>query len=143
MLAHPFPASFFSGKGRGNQEALEGLLWGVGSLEGSLGLLSQDFRPCTVMNPPSLVGGGHRRCCDDGKGARLRGGCGGQFSSEGFLRASAPLLPGPAPPRRPFEVPEGRLHLPGSQQVSLLHHPPPWEPVLICSVGVPSLPPMM
>ena len=55
MLA-TLSASFFSGKGRGDQEALEGLLWGVGSLEGSLGLLSWDFRPCTVMNPPSLEG---------------------------------------------------------------------------------------
>ena len=61
------------------------------------------------------------------------------ISSEGCLRASAPLLPGPAPPRKPFNIPEGRLHLPGSQR-SLLHHPPPWESVPICSVRVPSPP---
>ena len=56
MLA-TLSALFFSGKGRGNREALEGLLQGVGSLEGSRGLLSWDFRPCKVMNPPSLVEG--------------------------------------------------------------------------------------
>ena len=61
------------------------------------------------------------------------------ISSEGCLRASAPLPPGPAPPRRPFNILEGCLHLPGLQR-SLLHHPPPWEPVLICLVEVPSPP---
>ena len=56
MLA-TLSASFFSGKGKFDWEASEGLLQGVGSLEGSLGLLSRDFHPCTVMNPPSLVEG--------------------------------------------------------------------------------------
>ena len=77
MLA-TLSASFFSGKGRGNQEALEGLLRGVGSLEGSLGLFSRDFCPCTVMKPPSLVegatGGGVMEA-----DARLHGGGGGNF----------------------------------------------------------------
>ena len=49
--------SLFSGKGRGDWEALEGLHQEVGSLEGSLGLLSQDFHLWTVMNPLSLVEG--------------------------------------------------------------------------------------
>ena len=61
------------------------------------------------------------------------------ISSEGCLQASAPLPPGPAPPRRPFDIPERCLHLPGLQQ-SLLHHPPPWELVPICLVEVPSPP---
>ena len=56
------------------------------------------------------------------------------ISSEGCLRASAPLPPRPAPPRRPFDVPGGHLHLPGLQR-SLLPHPSPWELVPICSVG--------
>ena len=77
MLA-TLSASFFSGKGRGNQEALEGLLQGVGSLEGSLGLLSWDFRPCTVMNPPSLVEGATGGVVMEAD-ARLRGGSGGNF----------------------------------------------------------------
>ena len=46
-----------SGKGRGDQEALEGLRLGVGSLEGSLGLLSRDFHPQTNVNLSSSVGG--------------------------------------------------------------------------------------
>ena len=44
-----------SGKGRGDQEALEGLHLGVGPLEGSLGLLSWDFHPWIRVNPPSSV----------------------------------------------------------------------------------------
>ena len=61
------------------------------------------------------------------------------ISSEGCLRTSAPVTPGPASPRRPFDVPEGHLHFPALQRF-LLHHPPSWEPVPICSVGVPSPP---
>ena len=49
--------SLLSGKGRGDREALEGLCQGVGSLEGSLGLLSRDFHPQTGVNPSSLVEG--------------------------------------------------------------------------------------
>ena len=41
----------------GDWEALEGLRLGVGSLEGSLGLLSWDFHPRTGMNPSSSVEG--------------------------------------------------------------------------------------
>ena len=52
--------SLFSGKGRGDWEAFEGLLQRVGSLEGSLGLLSQDFHPWTMVNPSSLVEGATR-----------------------------------------------------------------------------------
>ena len=48
-------ASLLSGKGRGDWEALEGLRLGVGSLEGSLGLLSRDFQPRTGVNPSSSV----------------------------------------------------------------------------------------
>ena len=77
MLA-TLSASFFSEKGRGDREALEGLLRGVGSLEGSLGLLSRDFRPCTVMNPPSLVEGAIRGVVMEAD-ARLHGGGGGNF----------------------------------------------------------------
>ena len=58
------------------------------------------------------------------------------ISSEGCLQVSSPLLPEPAPPKRPFNVPGEHLHLPGLQW-SLLHHPHPWEPVPICLVGVP------
>ena len=50
-------ASLLSGKGRGDWEALEGLHLGVGSLEGSLGLLSWDFHPRTGVNPSSSVEG--------------------------------------------------------------------------------------
>ena len=46
-----------SGKGRGDWEALEGLHLGVGSLEGTLGLLSLDFCPQTGVNPSSSVEG--------------------------------------------------------------------------------------
>ena len=77
MLA-TLSASFFSGKGRGNQEALEGLLRGVRSLEGSLGLLSQDFHPCTVMNPPLLVERATKSVVMEAD-ARLCGGGGGNF----------------------------------------------------------------
>ena len=56
MLA-TLSASLLSGKGRGNWEALEGLHLGVGSLEGSLGLLSWDFRPRTGVNPSSSIEG--------------------------------------------------------------------------------------
>ena len=56
MLA-TLSASLLSGKGRGDQEALEDLRLGVGSLEGSLGLLSWDFRPRTGVNPSSSVEG--------------------------------------------------------------------------------------
>ena len=56
MLA-TLSASLLSGKGRGDREALEGLCLGVGSLEGSLGLLSRDFSPWTSVNPSSSVGG--------------------------------------------------------------------------------------
>ena len=49
--------SLLSGKGRGDRETLEGLRLGVGSLEGSLGLLSQDFRPWTGVNPSSSIEG--------------------------------------------------------------------------------------
>ena len=56
MLA-TLSASLLNGKGRGNREALEGLHLGVGSLEGSLGLLSWDFHPCTDTNPSLSVGG--------------------------------------------------------------------------------------
>ena len=77
MLA-TLSASFFSGKGRDDWEASEGLLWGVGSLEGSLGLLSWDFHPCTVMNPPSLVEGAIGGVVME-VDARLHGGSGGNF----------------------------------------------------------------
>ena len=56
MLA-TLSASLLSGKGRGNWEALEGLCLRVGSLEGSLGLLSRDFHPWTGTKPSSSVGG--------------------------------------------------------------------------------------
>ena len=56
MLA-TLSASLLSGKGRGDWEALEGLCLGVGSLEGSLGLLSQDFHPWTSVNPSSSIEG--------------------------------------------------------------------------------------
>ena len=56
MLA-TLSASLLSGKGRGDLEALEGLCLGVGSLEGSLGLLSWDFCPWTSVNLSSSVGG--------------------------------------------------------------------------------------
>ena len=56
MLA-TLSSSLLSGKGRGDWEALEGLCLGVGSLEGSLGLLSQDFHPWTGVNPSSSVEG--------------------------------------------------------------------------------------
>ena len=56
MLA-TLSASLLSGKGRDDQEALEGLCLGVGSLEGSLGLLSWDFHPVTGVNPLSSVEG--------------------------------------------------------------------------------------
>ena len=56
MLA-TLSASLLSGKGRGDWEALEGLCLGVGSLEGSLGLLSRDFHPWTGVNPLSSVEG--------------------------------------------------------------------------------------
>ena len=52
-----FSASLLSGKGRGDREALEGLCLGVGSLEGSLGLLSQDFHTRTSVNLSSSVEG--------------------------------------------------------------------------------------
>ena len=49
--------SLLSGKWRGDWEALEGLRLGVGSLEGSLGLLSWDFHPRTSVNQsPSVEG---------------------------------------------------------------------------------------
>ena len=56
MLA-TLSASLLSGKGRGDQEALEGLHLGVGSLGGSLGLLSRDFCPWTGVNPLSSIEG--------------------------------------------------------------------------------------
>ena len=57
MLA-TLSTSLLSGKGRGDREALEGLLHlGVGSLEGSLGLLSGDFHPRTGVNLSSSVEG--------------------------------------------------------------------------------------
>ena len=56
MLA-TLSTSLLSGKGRGDWEALEGLHLGVGSLEGSLGLLSRDFRPRTGVNPSSSIEG--------------------------------------------------------------------------------------
>ena len=56
MLA-TLSASLLSGKGRGDREALEGLRLGVGSFEGSLGLLSWDFHPQTGVNPSSSVEG--------------------------------------------------------------------------------------
>ena len=49
--------SLLSGKGRGDWEALEGLRLGVGSLEGSLGHLSQDFHPQTGVNPSLSIEG--------------------------------------------------------------------------------------
>ena len=49
--------SLLSGKGRGDREALEGIRRGVGSLEGSLDLLSCDFCPWTRLNLSSLVEG--------------------------------------------------------------------------------------
>ena len=48
-------ASLLNGKGRGDWEALEGLCLRVGSLEGSLGLLSLDFHPWTGVNLSSSV----------------------------------------------------------------------------------------
>ena len=68
--------SLFSGTERGDREAFEGLRRGVGSLEESLGLLSQDFRPWTVMNPLSLVEGA---IWGVAAGVVLRGGGGGNF----------------------------------------------------------------
>ena len=70
--------SLFSGKGRGDWEAFEGLLWGVGSLEGSLGLLSRDFRPWTMVNPSSLVEWVTRGVVMEVNGV-FRSGSGGKF----------------------------------------------------------------
>ena len=75
--------SFLSGKGRSDWEALEGLHQGVGSLEGSLGLLCQDFHPWTIMNQSSLV-----EVATGGMVVAVRvvfyGGSGGNY----FLRSS-------------------------------------------------------
>ena len=68
--------SLFSGKGRGDWEAFEGLRRGVGSLEESLGLLSWDFHSWTVMNPSSLVEGA---IWGIAVGVVLHGGGGGNF----------------------------------------------------------------
>ena len=70
--------SLFSGKGRGDQEAFEGLLQGVGSLEGSLCLLSQDFHPWTMVNPSSLVEGATGSVVMEADGV-FHGGSGGKF----------------------------------------------------------------
>ena len=81
--------SLFSGKGRGDRKALEGLCRGVGSLEGSLGLLSWDFHPWTVMNPSSLVEGA---IWGVAAGIVLHGGGGGNCLpglSLGLLSSSA------------------------------------------------------
>ena len=56
MLA-TLSTSLLSEKGRGDWEALEGLHLGVGSLEGSLGLLSWDFHPWTSVNPSLSIEG--------------------------------------------------------------------------------------
>ena len=56
MLA-TLSGSLLSGKGRGDREALKGLRLGVGSLEGSLGLLSWDFHPQTGVNPSLSIEG--------------------------------------------------------------------------------------
>ena len=83
--------SLFSGKGRGDWEAFEGLLWGVGSLEGSLGLLSQDFHPWTMINPSSLVEGATRGVVMEVDGV-FHGGSGGKFLlglSSGLCSSSA------------------------------------------------------
>ena len=61
------------------------------------------------------------------------------ISSQGCLWASAPPLPGLAPPRRPVYDPRGHLHLPGSWQ-SPPHHTLLWGPFLTYSVGAPSPP---
>ena len=68
--------SLFSGKGRDDWEALEGLRQVVGFLEGSLGLLSWDFRPWTVTKSSSLVEGATGGIAAD---AVLCGGGGGNF----------------------------------------------------------------
>ena len=97
--------SLFSGKQRGDQEAFEGLLWGVGSLEGSLDLLSRDFCPWTIMNPSSLVEGATGGVVME-VDVVFHGGC-EAISSQDCLWASAPLLPGLAPPRRPVDTQGG------------------------------------
>ena len=53
-----FLYSLFRGKGRGEWEALVALLLWVQSLEGSRGLLSQDFLPVTTVNPWLSTRGG-------------------------------------------------------------------------------------
>ena len=79
-------ASLLSGNGRGEQEALEGLLLAVGSLEGSLGLLLWDFLPWTVVNPSLLMG----RAMVEVE-AVLLGGGGGNLLSGASLAACSSL----------------------------------------------------
>ena len=104
-------------------------------MEGSLCLLSRDFRPWTVMNPSSLVEGA---IWGVAVGIVLHGGGGGN-SSQGCLWASAPPPPGLAPPRRPVYDSREHLHLPGSWW-SPPCHTLPCGPFPTYSVGAPSPP---
>ena len=127
--------SLFSGKGRGDQEAFEGLHWGVGSLEGSLGLLSWDFHPWTVMNPSSLVEGA---IWGVAVGVVLRSGGGGNFLpglSLGLCSSSTWTCSSQETCLRP----KGHLHLSGLRQ-SPPHHTLPWGPFPTYSVRAPSPP---
>ena len=78
-------ASLLSGKRRGDWEALEGLHLWVGSLEGSLGLLSWDFCPQTGVNPSSSVGGVEEEL----KAVPCRGGGGNSLLSASFEARSS------------------------------------------------------
>ena len=84
MLA-TLSASLLSGKGRGDREALEGLRLWVGSLEGSLGLLSWDFCPQTGVNPSSSVGG----VTEEVEAVPCRGGGGNSLLSASFEACSS------------------------------------------------------
>ena len=125
----------FSGKGRGDWEALEGLLWRVGSLEGSLGLLSRDFHSWTVINPSSLVEGATGGVVMEAD-VVFHGGGGGKF----LLGLSLGLRSSSAWTSSSQETclcPRGVSPPPGSWRF-LLHQTPPWGTFLIYSVGVPS-----
>ena len=74
---HPF-CLVLQWEGARQSGGLRGPPLGVGSLEGSLGLLSRDFHPCTVMNPPSPVEGATEGVVMEAD-ARLNGGSGGNL----------------------------------------------------------------
>ena len=114
-------ASLLSGKGRGDWEALEGLRLGVGSLEGSLGLLSWDFHPWTSVNPSSSIEG-----VAEEVEVEAVPHCGGGGNS--ILGASVDLvslhLRLVLPKRRVYGS-EVHLYLPGLQLLQP-HYTPPW-----------------